>query len=437
MVSLAAVMSTALALWITMASLAQAHEVLPAIGDLSVEDGTVTLSISANLESFVADIDLDGLEDTEAAPEAAAYDNLRALSPDELAAQFTAFWPQMAGGITLQSDGVDLPLTLASVTVPEVGDVEVVRASTFVITAPLPDGAETLTAGWEPRFGVLVLRQMGVDAPYDGYLAGGALSDPIKIAGGNQASGWQTFVDYIPVGFDHIVPKGLDHILFVLGLFFLAARMRPLIWQVSAFTLAHTITLALAALGYVNVSGAIVEPLIAASIVYVAVENIFAKGLNPWRPLIIFGFGLLHGLGFASVLAEFGLPDYAFVPALIGFNIGVEVGQLFVIAVMFLCVVQAIRVDRGRNEVMQATVLYTVLLLATVAMCFLSWPQLTQTLEMSPLVFFVPLAAVFGLCLLSVRLRDQLHAYRRIVAVPASVAIAIVGAYWFVERVFL
>ena len=435
-VSLAAVMSTAVALWLALASVVSAHEVLPAIGDLTATDGVVTLSISANLASFVAAIDLDGLDDTGAAPQAEAYDDLRALSPDEMAARFTAFWPQLAAGITMQADGVDLPLTLVSVSVPEVGDVAVVRASTFVITADLPPGAQFLTVGWEPRFGVLVVRQMGVEAPYDGYLSGGALSDPINIAGGDQASGWQTFVDYIPVGFDHIVPKGLDHILFVLGLFFLAARIRPLIWQVSAFTLAHTITLALAALGYVNVPAAIVEPLIAASIVYVAVENIFAKGLNPWRPLIVFGFGLLHGLGFASVLAEFGLPDYAFVPALVGFNIGVEVGQLFVIGVMFICVVQAIRVDRGRNEVMQATVLYSVLLLATLVLSFLSWPRLTQTLEMSPLVFFVPLAAIFFLCLLSVSFRDQLHAYRRIVAVPASVAIAIVGGFWFVERVF-
>jgi hypothetical protein len=148
-------------------------------------------------------------------------------------------------------------------------------------------------------------------------------------------TGWQTFVAYIPVGFDHILPQGLDHILFVLGLFFLSTQMRALLWQVSAFTLAHTVTLALGAMGWVNIPGSIVEPLIAASIVYVAVENIFASGLSRWRPLVIFGFGLLHGLGFASVLGEFGLPEGQFIPALISFNIGVELGQLTVIAVAF------------------------------------------------------------------------------------------------------
>ena len=124
----------------------------------------------------------------------------------------------------------------------------------------------------------------------------------------------------------------------MLGLFFLSTHLAPLIWQVSAFTLAHTVTLAAGALGLVSVPGSIVEPLIAASIVYVAVENIFARGLTRWRPFVVFGFGLLHGLGFASVLAEFGLPQEQFVPALIGFNVGVELGQLTVIAMAFILI---------------------------------------------------------------------------------------------------
>ena len=186
-------------------------------------------------------------------------------------------------------------------------------------------------------------------------------------------TGWVAFASYIPVGFDHIVPKGLDHILFVLGLFFLSARLGPLFWQISAFTLAHTVTLALGALGWVSVSGAIVEPLIAASIVFVAVENIFSKGLSPWRPAIVFGFGLLHGLGFASVLGEFGLPTGQFIPALIGFNVGVEVGQLAVIAVAFSLVGWFVRKD---------------------------W-------------------------------------YRTAISIPASLAIAAVGVWWVIERTIL
>jgi hypothetical protein len=307
----------------------------------------------------------------------------------------------------------------------------------------LPAGATAVSVGWDRALGTLVIRQMGVQAPYDGYLEAGARSPDINLAGGDQAGALATFANYIPVGFDHIVPLGLDHILFVLGLFFLSTRIAPLLWQISAFTLAHTITLALAALGYVNVPASIVEPLIAASIVFVAVENILGDGsLSRWRPAVIFGFGLLHGLGFASVLGEFGLPPGSFVPALIGFNVGVELGQLAVVAVAFLLVREAVRVDVGRNEAGLAMGLYGVGTLAAVALAVASLYVTGflggDLMEEIPLWnFFVPLALVLGLCLLSVINRDQIDAYRRIVAIPASAGIAFVGAYWFIERVFL
>ena len=398
---------------------------------------TLSFDMRLNLESFIAGIDQTAVEDTNTAPQAADYDALRALDANELSARFDAFWPQMAQNITILADGQPVQAQNPAVTIDPVGDVEVVRATQLSFSADLPADAQKVQVGWAPEFGVLVLRQMGVDAPYDGYLEAGALSDEITLAGGDQATGWETFLRYIPIGFDHIVPKGLDHILFVLGLFFLSARMRPLITQVSLFTLAHTITLALAALGYVTISGDIVEPLIAASIVYVAVENIFMKRLSPWRPVIIFGFGLLHGLGFASVLAEFGLPDNAFVPALIGFNVGVEVGQLAVIAVMFLAVWQALRIDRGQNEAAQGKVLYLVLAAVAGALIWLNPTALSTAIEGPTWVFGAPLLAVFLLCFVSIQFRDRVDAYRKIVAIPASIAIAVVGAYWFIERVFL
>ncbi|MEL7090997.1 MAG: HupE/UreJ family protein, partial [Pseudomonadota bacterium] len=232
------------------------------------------------------------------------------------------------------------------------------------LSATVPEDATMLTVTWPDGAGDLVVRQQGVDEPFTGLVAGGADTGPIAIAGGDAVTGWAAFVDYIPVGFDHILPKGLDHILFVLGLFFLSVRLGPLLWQVSAFTLAHTVTLALGALGLVTISPAIVEPLIAASIVFVAVENIFARGLNRWRPVIVFGFGLLHGLGFASVLGEYGLPDGAFLPALIGFNIGVELGQLTVIALMALALLlgtvaaRAARLTGGEQVVEEYAIMF-------------------------------------------------------------------------------
>ena len=149
---------------------------------------------------------------------------------------------------------------------------------------------------------------------------------------------YQTIATYIVLGFEHILPKGLDHILFILGLFLFAAAIRPLLWQVTMFTLAHTITLGLAMNGIITLPANIVEPLIALSIAYVGLENVFSRQLKNSRLLLVFCFGLLHGLGFASVLADFGMPESAFMTALISFNVGVEIGQLTVIAIAYLSI---------------------------------------------------------------------------------------------------
>ena len=151
------------------------------------------------------------------------------------------------------------------------------------------------------------------------------------------AMNWQEkFWLYTKAGFEHILPKGLDHILFVLGLFFSSLLLGALLWQVTAFTLAHSITLGMASLGVVAAPGNIVEPLIALSIVWVAVENCVFKQTTKWRPAVVFAFGLLHGLGFASVLNDYGLPKDDLVPALLAFNLGVELGQIAVILMAFV-----------------------------------------------------------------------------------------------------
>jgi hypothetical protein len=146
------------------------------------------------------------------------------------------------------------------------------------------------------------------------------------------------FGRYITIGFEHILPKGLDHILFVVGLFLLSTRLSSLLWQVSAFTIAHSITLGLSLYGVVQLPSSIVEPLIAASIAFIAIENLFTSKLHAWRPFVVFGFGLVHGLGFAGALAKLGLPRSDYLLGLVGFNVGVECGQLAVIALAFLAV---------------------------------------------------------------------------------------------------
>ena len=138
-------------------------------------------------------------------------------------------------------------------------------------------------------------------------------------------------VTWLAVGFQHILPMGLDHIVFILGLFFLSTRASVLLLQVSAFTLAHSLTLGLATLGWVAAPAGIVEPLIALSIIYVALDNLYAKHLERWRLAVVTLFGLLHGLGFASALNALALPADAMFTALLLFNVGVELGQLTVL----------------------------------------------------------------------------------------------------------
>jgi hydrogenase/urease accessory protein HupE len=143
---------------------------------------------------------------------------------------------------------------------------------------------------------------------------------------------------YLKLGFEHILPLGLDHILFVLGLFLLSPKLKTVLWQSLAFTVAHSVTLGLAIYGVISVPSAIVEPLIALSILYVALENIFITRLRPSRIGVVFIFGLIHGMGFAGALSELGLPQNAFLSSLLFFNAGVELGQLVVIALAFLFV---------------------------------------------------------------------------------------------------
>ena len=164
------------------------------------------------------------------------------------------------------------------------------------------------------------------------------------------AMSWQKKIFiFTKAGFEHIIPKGFDHILFVLGLFFSSLHFRSLLIQVTAFTIAHSITFILAALNFIQIPGFIIEPLIALSIVWVAIENIILKKPGKWRSVVIFFFGLLHGLGFATVLTHYGLPKDNFLSLLLSFNIGVELGQLSVLILAFI-LIRVILMENWKNK---------------------------------------------------------------------------------------
>jgi hydrogenase/urease accessory protein HupE len=150
---------------------------------------------------------------------------------------------------------------------------------------------------------------------------------------------------FLPAGVHHIL-IGPDHLLFLVGLLLLGGTLRQLALVVTAFTLAHSLTLSLAVLGVFNAPARIVEPAIALSIVYVGADNLLVRRGRDLRPWIALGFGLVHGLGFASVLQEMELPRRALGWSLFSFNVGVEIGQLAVV----LAVASALAALRARHE---------------------------------------------------------------------------------------
>ena len=145
---------------------------------------------------------------------------------------------------------------------------------------------------------------------------------------------------YLQLGYKHILPEGFDHILFVVGLCLLSSKIRVILWQATAFTVAHSFTLALSMKNIIVAPSAVVEPIIALSILFVAVENLLLTELRPWRILLVFMFGLIHGLGFASSLNEIGLPRNKFLISILSFNLGVELGQISIILAVFLLIVR-------------------------------------------------------------------------------------------------
>ena len=177
---------------------------------------------------------------------------------------------------------------------------------------------------------------------------------------------------YLKLGIEHIVPFGIDHILFIVGLCLLSTNIKTIFWQATAFTVAHSITLALSMKNIITLPSTVVEPMIALSILFVAVENIILSELKAWRVLIVFLFGLIHGLGFASALNEIGLPGNKFLTSILSFNLGVEFGQVIIITAIFSLII----IPAGKKY----------------------W-------------------------------------YRKVIAYPLSAIIALIAAYWTIERI--
>ena len=341
---------------------AHAHDIRPAVMDIGFsQNGSDYLDVRLGFtaESYLAGMDVSGLSDTDNSPVADEYNRLRMLPPEQLGTLVEQAFPQLAQDIVIALDQqIFAPGSweLQDIIVEDVTNPELIRETQIRFRLPFPtpapesspasspDGQAMVNINWPMAMGGLLIRQHGdnSNASYVEFLPMGGQSRGFALGEIYQLSLFDIVQRYIHSGIIHIVPHGLDHILFVIGLLAFSRSGHHLLLQISLFTVAHTLTLAAASLGLITLSPALVEPLIALSIAYIGVENLMRSSpqITPqftlMRGSVVFAFGLLHGLGFASVLADFGLPDTAFLASLISFNIGVEIGQLIIVIPLFV-----------------------------------------------------------------------------------------------------
>ncbi len=359
-----------------------ADVVKPALVEINIDkERAVNIEVRASIEALLTGINAQ-YKNTQDAPNAEEYDDYRKMPSDDLQLAFESFRQTFLRSVFLQAGNEKIMLAIAAVEIPPTGYTKVPRISVIKLTGQLPGKADSVQWYYPAKFGDNAVRVRQIDAENQQWhwsqwqwLRNDEVSDSFSLTEivASQST-LEVIASYITIGFEHIVPKGLDHILFILGLFLLSTHLKPLLWQVTMFTVAHTITLALSMNNIVELPANVVEPLIALSIAYVGVENILARSLHRSRLFLVFLFGLLHGLGFAGVLSDFGMPSDDFALALISFNVGVEFGQLAVILIAFI--------------------------------------------------------------LLRPWFKNQLI-YRKIVVVPGSMFISVVGFYWFLERLEL
>ncbi|WP_050605734.1 HupE/UreJ family protein [Ruegeria sp. 6PALISEP08] len=358
-------------LLVLFAQSALAHKFELGDAQLSIEGDSYQIAVSADLiEAFERHLDLNGSDRF-------LVEQVRGLDLGTIETTLSEIRAAVAEETLIRFDGKTAELRAMSFPSPR--DIRAVLdrppGSTeyrlvFVGYGDAPQGASAVSIKMSPLLGDMRLE---VSVPSVTLLQAGRTSQALNLIGTQETTLSSALADFLYFtwqGVIHIVPYGLDHILFVLCLFLFAHTVRDLIWQVTAFTVAHSVTLTLGWLGFVDLPTGFFEPLIALSIVYAAVENILRNKPGGARFTLIFFFGLLHGFGFASVLEEISPSGGHWLTRLIGFNVGVEIGQLVVIAAAFLAV------GLWRKE---------------------PW-------------------------------------YRSLIVVPASFVIALVGAFWTVER---
>jgi len=322
-------------------STAAAHEIKPVVVNAALQDATtLRWEMRLNLEASLAGIDAKH-DDTDDDPNTVTYNQLRALSASELVTEFEQQADDWLKNVIITNgEGLALLSSLVSINVEDGDNESVARDTLLVVDTEFPAASVVWAWQWQGGYAPTIVRYDDASNPDQNvahYVNSGDLSPTISVREPQStASVGTTFWNFIKLGFVHIIPKGLDHIVFVLGVVLLLPQLKPVAWQVTLFTIAHSITLGLAMVGTISLPATLVESCIALSIVYIGFDNLKASAVGIFRMLSVFAFGLLHGLGFASVLSELGTNNnYPWV-SLAGFNVGVELGQLIVVALFFL-----------------------------------------------------------------------------------------------------
>ena len=320
--------------------------VKPALVEISVfAEGQYRVELRASIEAIMTGINSE-YTNTKDAPNSEAYDELRVLQSAKLREKFIPFHTQLSQKIDLNFDNHPVELTITDVQIPEPGYTKVPRTSIIIFVGSINREVKHIQWYYPALYSDNAVRVRQVDNENEKWhwskwqwIRDDSISEPFSLEEVFTARPLNSVIsEYVIAGFEHIIPKGLDHILFILGIFLLSTKLKPLAWQATMFTLAHSITLSLSMFNVISLPASIVEPLIALYIAYIGIENIFAHKLKTSRLALVFAFGLLHGLGFASVLAEFGMPGSSYASALISFNVGVELAQLAILITAYFCI---------------------------------------------------------------------------------------------------
>ena len=328
------------------ATSAGAHNLAYSVAHLSIErDGHYRLEIYCHTTALIMGLPQGFLNDAQAEQFLSMKDERLARLVARTGAELAQTVSIGINGRPIETPAPDFPSPASLRHDASFDSFNAQPSEPIVFRGRLDAFARTIDVAIPGVFGNTLLTFRGVDGrTLTRTLSPDVLSDSFEVAGvlpgfaAAMADTLRMIGQFVWLGVTHIFPWGLDHMLFVISLAIFSWSIRPLLLQISAFTLAHSLTLCLAAFGVVYAPAALVEPLIAASIAVVAIANIVWKQLVQFRSAAVFGFGLLHGLGFASALGDAGLPPGGEALALLGFNAGIEIGQLLVVAAAFAVV---------------------------------------------------------------------------------------------------